>query len=183
MNIVPVQIRPHLIPFLYKEFEGIEVNHLNKKVKACKINPESSLGFMIMLSLQKCKLPVKTTGKYYVYLEIEPAIFSDSKLFNIAKGNNSFLEVPPALNNKINEILEDMFRIAFQYHTRGMLKANPNLQVRDAIAEFMTEYQLDEYGFNIESIRRLLDRGQKNKLSRLQHKGANRVLNYSKSMS
>ncbi|AGN89423.1 hypothetical protein LIT13_01245 [Flavobacterium psychrophilum] len=177
MNIVPVQIRPHLIPFFYKEFEGVEVNHLSKKVKACKVNSESALGFMIMLSLQKCKFPVKTTGKFYVYLEISPAIFSESKLFNIANGKNSFLEVPPYLNNKINEILEDIFRIAFQYQTRGMLKANPNLLVRDAIIEFMNEYQLDEYGFQVESIRRLLDRGQKNKLSRLQSKVANRVLN------
>ena len=60
-----------------------------------------------------------------------------------------------------------------------MLKANPNLLVRDAIIEFMNEYQLDEYGFNIESIRRLLDRGQECKLSRLQSKVANRVLNFS----
>lgn len=183
MNVVPVQIRPHLIPFFYKEFEGTEVNYLNQKVKACKINSKSTLGFMIMLSLQKTKLPIKTTGKYYVYLEISPAIFSEAKMFNIVNGSNSFLMVPPFLNNKINEILEDLFRIAFQYHTRGMLMGNPDLLVRDAIAAFMTEYQLDEYGFNIESIRRLLDRGQENKLKRLQSKVANRILDSEKSVS
>jgi len=114
-----------------------------------------------MLSLTKCKYPVKTSGEFYVYLHIEAAIFSESKMFTIINGKNSFLEVPEPLNNKINDYLEDLFRIAFQYNTKGLLKGNPDLLVRDAIAEFMTEYRLDEYGFNIESIRRLLDRGKK----------------------
>ena len=174
-NVVPIKIRPHLIPFFYKEFEGIEVDYLNKKVKACKINSESALGFMIMLSLKKCEFPVKTSGKYYVYLDISPAIFTEAKLFKIVNNQNSFLEVPEFLNKKINEILEDLFRVAFQYHTRGMLLGDPNMQVKDAISYFMKEYELDEYGFNIESIRRLLDRGKKHKLSRLQNKTANQI--------
>ena len=90
--------------------------------------------------------------------------------------------VPDYLNEKINEIFEDQFRLAFQYHTKGMLKANPDLLVKDAVSEFMIEYQMDEHGFNLESMRRLLNRGSDFKLKRFQNKISNRVLNY-KSMS
>jgi hypothetical protein len=176
MTIVPVKIRPHLIPFLFREFEGIEVNFLGKKVKACKITSASSLGFLIMLSLKKCKYPVKTDGKFYIHLQIEPAIFSESNMFNLVNGKNSFLEVPEPVNEKINNYLEDIFRIAFTYHSLGMKKSNPNIPVRETIAEFMTEYRLDEYGFNIESIRRLLDRGKENKISRMQNKSTHTIL-------
>ena len=180
MNIVPLKLRSHLIPFFYKEFEGVNVNYAGKIVKACKINSSSSLGFMIKTSLQKCDLPLKC-NKYYVYIT-----FSDDKkdceLYNVEKGRNSFLFVPDYLNEKINEIFEDQFRLAFQYHTKGMLKANPDLLVKDAVSEFMIEYQMDEHGFNLESMRRLLNRGSDFKLKRFQNKISNRVLNY-KSMS
>ena len=108
----------------------------------------------------------------------------DCDLYKVESGKNHFLYVPDHFNEKINNIFEDLFRIAFQYHTAGMLKANPNLLVQDAISSFMVEYEMDEYGFNIESVRRLLNRGAAKKLSRLQSKVSNRVLNFdSKNMS
>lgn len=176
MNIVPVKIRQHLIPFFLKEFEGIDGEYLNMKVKACKITTESSLGFMLLTSLQKSELPVKP-DKYYVYIT-----FSDSqpeaKLYKVEKGRNHFLKVPEHVNAKINNLIEDQFRIAFVFHTKGMLRAKPDLLVRDAISEFMVQYELDESGFDLESLRRILNRGDKFKMSRLQNKISNRVLNY-----
>jgi hypothetical protein len=176
MNIVPVKIRQHLIPFFLKEFEGIDGEYLNMKVKACKITTESSLGFMILTSLEKVEKPVKP-DKYYVYIT-----FSDTqpeaKLYKVEKGRSHFLKVPEYVNTKINNLIEDQFRIAFVFHTRGMLRARPDLLVRDAIAEFMVEYELDEAGFNLESLRRILNRGDKCKMSRLQNKISNRALNY-----
>ena len=174
MDLVPLHIRPHLIPFLFKELEGSEVLHLNKKVKACKVSSRSNLGFMIRTALQKTDKPVKC-GHYYVYLALDDD-FVDGKLYNVVNGKNSFLHVPEYQEKKINEILEDLFRMAFVYSTKGMLKNNKSLLVRDAIAEFMTEYQMDDYGFDLESVRRLLDRNSKYKLSRLQNQVSNRVL-------
>ncbi len=173
-NIVPLRIRKHLIPFFYKEFEGIDAVSLNMKVKACKINSKSSLGFMILTSLQKCDLPAKPT-KYYVYITFSDNDL-DAKLYKVEKGKNHFLKVPEHLNDKINDILEDQFRIAFQFMIKGMMIANPKILVRDAISEFMTEYEMDECGFNLESMRRLLNRGSNFKLARLQNKIANRIL-------
>lgn len=172
-NIVPLKVRKHLIPFFYKEFEGIEAECLNTKVKACKITSRSSLGFMILTSLQKCDIPAKPS-KYYIYITFSDNDL-DAKLYKVEKGRNHFLKVPDYLNEKINDILEDQFRIAFQFMTIGMIRANPKILVRDAIAEFMTEYEMDEFGYNLESMRRLLNRNSKHKLSRLQNKISNRV--------
>ncbi|MFY0481446.1 hypothetical protein ACI6PS_02475 [Flavobacterium sp. PLA-1-15] len=176
MNIVPVKIRQHLIPFFLKEFEGVDGQYLNMKVKACKITAESSLGFMLLTSLQKTENPIKP-DKYYVYITFSDTQ-TEAKIYKVEKGRNHFLRVPEEVNIKINNLIEDQFRIAFVFHTRGMLKASPDLLVRDAISEFMVEYELDESGFDLESLRRILNRGDKFKMSRLQNKISNRVFGY-----
>lgn len=175
-QVVPIKLRKHLIPFFYKEFEGKEAHYLDKKVKACKINDKSSLGFMLLTALEKCDIPIKP-NKYYVYITIS-GCSSQAKLYGIEKNKSHFLKVPEFVAEKINNIFEDHFRLAFIYHTSGMIKANPNLLVKDAISEFMVDYNLDEFGFELESMRRLLNRGSRFKLARLQSKISNRTLNY-----
>jgi len=70
MNIVPLEIRLHLIPFLYKEFEGVEYQYLKEKVKVCKIDAKSSFGFTVISTLKKVYYPVKPNSKFYVYIGI-----------------------------------------------------------------------------------------------------------------
>ena len=43
MNTIPVMIRPQLIPFLFKEFEGNEASYMEKKIKSVRFLPSSSL--------------------------------------------------------------------------------------------------------------------------------------------
>ena len=38
MKLIPVQIRPHLIPFLFKEMEGSEASYMEQKSKSIKIS-------------------------------------------------------------------------------------------------------------------------------------------------
>lgn len=166
--VVPVKINPHLIPFFYEEFEGIEANYTGTKVKACKINGRSSLGFLLMTALKESDVPVNIErSKFWVYItydqECPEAVFHFTQ-----KGKNQFLQVQKEVLQKINYILEDQFRIAFVYTVKGMLKADKTLLVRDAIQAFMVDYELDEFGFDLESLRRLLNRGSDQKLSRLQ---------------
>jgi len=176
--LVPVKIRKHLIPFFYKEFAGIEANYLGLNVKACQINMTSSVGFMIRTTLEKADVPVKG-DKYYLYLSMFNKE-TDSKLYNCVSGEKSWLKVPESVNEKINNILEDQFRIAFVYFVDGMMRGNKELLVKDAIAEFMIQYELDENGFDLESMRRLYNRSKENnhQMSRLQVKTSNRVKNY-----
>lgn len=129
---------------------------------------------MIRTALQKTDKPVKKAN-FYIHLEIDnydPV----GKMYSNVNGKNHFLYVPEYQEKKVNEILEDLFRLAFVYSTKGMLKNNKELKVREAISEFMTEYELDNYGFELESIRRLLNRNSKYKLSRLQNQVSNRFL-------
>jgi hypothetical protein len=182
--LVPVKIRKHLIPFFYKEFAGIEAYYLGKQVKACKINMASSLGFMLRTTLEKAELPAKG-DKFYLYFSMFDEE-KDSKLYNCVSGKKNWLKVPDKVNDKINDILEDQFRIAFVYFVEGLLRANKFLEgadneirVRQAIEEFMLDYELDESGFELESMRRLLDRTKESnhKMSRMQVKTTNRVKN------
>lgn len=180
-NIVPVKIRPHLIPFFYSEFEGVDAHNPTTKAKACKITKTSSLGFMLVTALRPTDTPAKP-NKYYIYITFEDDLF-DSKFYSVANGKNCFLEVPEFVNDQINNLLEDQFRIAFVYFVKGMLRSNPDLLVHEAISEFMVEYELDEYGFELESMRRILNRNSRFKLSRLQSKVTNRVFGYNKTVS
>lgn len=182
--LVPVKIRKHLIPFFYKEFAGIDARYFNKEVKACKINMTSSVGFMIRTTLEKADIPVKG-DKFYLYLSMFEEE-KDAKLYNCVSGKKSWLRVPDNVCEKINNILEDQFRISFIYFVEGMLRANKlrnmdtDILVREAISEFMIDYELDENGFDLESMRRLYNRGKEegHKMSRLQVKTSNRVKNY-----
>ena len=182
-TLVPVKIRKHLIPFFYKEFAGIEAKYFGKEVKACQINMTSSLGFMLKVTLEKADVPIKS-DKYYLYL----SMFDEDQdgLYNCVSGKKNWLHVPEHVCTQINNILEDQFRIAFVYFVEGILRANKMLKLdkdillKEAISEFMIDYELDECGFNLESMRRLYDRTKEedHKISRLQVKTSNRVKNY-----
>jgi len=182
-NIIPVKIRPHLIPFFYKEFRGVEAYYLNKKVKACKINITSSIGKMFKITLEKAGFPEKI-DKFNIYISVSERNSStekfEAKIYKCVSGKYAFLKVPEKVANDINDILEDQFRIAFVARVSGALQYAPSITVKEVIEDFMIEYKLDEYGYQLRSLRTLYNRSI-NKgalLSRMQSKFSNRVLNY-----
>mgnify|MGYP001034430429 CR=1 FL=1 len=177
-SIVPVKIRKHLIPFFYKEFKGKEAFYLDKKVKACKINMTSSIGKMFRITLEKSDYPVKVE-KFNMYISISDNVVS-GQMYQCVSGQYSFLKVPEKVAEDLNDILEDQFRIAFVYTVQTAIKYAPNLKIKDIISDFMIEYKLDEYGYRLESMRTLYNReiSKNNKMSRMQSKASNRVLNY-----
>lgn len=180
-SVVPIQIRKHLIPYFYKEFQGIEANYLNKKVKAAKINMNSSIGFLLQVTLEKSDKPV-VADKFTMFISVtnfDGVRSADAKIFKCVSGKHSFLRVPDQINNRINDLLEDQFRVAFVSYIEGRLESDRKLKVRDAIIQFMEKYELDESGFEMRSLWRLLNREQKKeRLSRMQNMSTNRVLNY-----
>jgi hypothetical protein len=91
---------------------------------------------------------------------------------------DKFLMVPLQVIENINDILEDHFRIAFQFHSRGMLKANSELTQEDVVSDFMAEYEMDNYGFKMDSMIKILQRGKNNKLSKLQKKTTHKHRNF-----
>jgi|JI7StandDraft_1071085.scaffolds.fasta_scaffold05448_6 hypothetical protein len=168
MNIVPLELRPHLIPFLYKEFEGVEYQYLKEKVKVCKVDTRSTFGFTIITTLKKVDYPVKPNSKFYVYIGFNVDGIT-AKMYKLENYEDTFLMVPDCVKENINDILEDQFRMAFQFHSRGMMKADKTLKLKDVVADFMQEYEMDEYGFELASMLKVLSRGKEHKLSRIQN--------------
>jgi hypothetical protein len=178
--IVPVQIRKHLIPFFFKEFEGEQQTYLEKEVTAIKISSRSSLGKLIRMFTIKAETPAQTRF-YQLYLSVEETPEGkvlEGTAYSFESGTNSFLQLPQDATKVINELMEDIFRISFIYYVDGYMKDDSS-RLSDAIYKFIDMYDLLECGFDFEAMRQLYYREKKKdcKLSRLQIRTANRVYN------
>ncbi len=175
--LVPVHIKPYLVPFFFKEMEGTEARYLNKRVKAVKIIRASALGNIIRTLLAKSDLPSRFE-KISIFLQIQESVKKEYKgtIFKTASGNNSFLKVPEEVNEIINDLLEEYFRIGFIYYMEGYLHANPKGKIRPAIEEFMNIYDLYDFGFTSQSFRVLYyrEKNKKQKLTRIQYRPSNK---------
>jgi len=178
---VPAQIRPHLIPFLFKELEGSEACYMARTTKSIKIYPFSSLGKFFYAQMAD----YGTIGKkdqFIIYLTIERKslnVYSGLLYASINSVNEQLYLLEPQVK-EINNLLEDLFRISYIYYVDGYLEHHPSGEVRQGINRFMEKYDLEELGFNNESLRQLYyrekDKGAK--ISRMQYQSATRVLNF-----
>lgn len=180
-NIVPVNIRPHLVPFLYLEFEGIQANYLNTKVKAAKISTRTTLGKIIRLLAEKSEKPLKPQ-KYNIYLSIrntETTTFF-GHVYKCQSGTNTFLRLPHEACKLLNDHLEDVFRNTLVSFVLGYTTKKETGDITQAINIFLDSFNLREYGFSEPTIRRLYNRDLKREglLGRLQNPISNRFLNY-----
>jgi len=178
MNIVPVDIRPHLVNFLMREFEGIEANYYGKRVKSCKLNNNSILGFIFRLMLEKSTFSQKNIHQFKFFLHVQEFSPKSSRgqIYKVQSGKTSFLKVPENQANDFNDILENLFRISFIYYVKGYATHSNNQQIKEAILSFMDIYSLYDFDYNEESLRRLYNRYSKGLiLKRLQHKPSKRT--------
>ncbi|MHA3788314.1 hypothetical protein ACX0HA_08910 [Flavobacterium hauense] len=182
MSVVPVNIRPHLIPFFFLEFEGKEASYCGKTVTAVKISTSSSLGKMIRLFMLKVEKPAKV-DHYNLFLSVadnpEGGKQYEGNYFKYVSGANSFLELPADVNREINNLLEDIFRLSFIFFVDGFMhNGKPN--ITKGIDFFIDKYDLLEFGFCNEKLRQLYyrERSKDRRLSRMQMRPANRVTNF-----
>jgi hypothetical protein len=182
-QVIPVKIRPHLVQFFYNEFKGKEARYLNKQVKACNISMTSSIGKLFRITLEKSGYPVKKIESFNLFISISETCSEKNiaKIYKVESGRNSFLKVPEKVADLLNDVLEDQFRIVFVSTVKGAMKYSENITIKEVISDFMTEYSLDDFGYQLETLRTLYNRTVKKKhlLSRLQSKNSNLVLNYS----
>jgi len=181
MSIVPVHIRPHLIPFFFKEFDGKDANYLGQKVKAIRVSTSSSLGRMMRLFMVKVEKPTKVVDHYQLYLSVADKPGGgkeyDGNYYKFESGSRSFLELPADTNKEINNLLEDIFRVAFMSFMEGYMMAHGAV-INSGINEFIDKYDLLEVGLSVDSMRQLHYREKKKaKLARLQVRPSNRVAN------
>ncbi|WZL88335.1 hypothetical protein VS868_12080 [Salinimicrobium sp. 3283s] len=174
-SVVPVHITPHLVPFFFEEFEGIEAMYLNKRVKAAKISTKKPLGRMIRLLIEHSPSPVKPE-KFHMYLSVQDREQSKNffgQFYKCESGKNTWLRLPEVAVQLINDHLEETFRTSMMYFVLGHITENDSGQIRKAVDLFLIKYDLYEHGFENESMRRYYYRVMKEGylLKKMQHEG------------
>lgn len=171
MPHVPVHIKPHLVAFFFKEMKGEEINYLNFKAKAITLAFSSSLSKFLRIALQKADVPVKLDN-YRILLSISDKREYKGSIYKLTDGRKHFLSLPEEINADINNLLEDIFRIAFVYYILGRAESGDKNCITQAIYKFIETYELFECGFDVESMRRYYYREINNNdlLSRLAKK-------------
>ncbi|AXP79196.1 hypothetical protein CJ739_96 [Mariniflexile rhizosphaerae] len=180
-SIIPVNIRPHLVPFLYQEFEGIEENYLDSRVKAAKISTRTVLGKIIRLLAEKSEKPLKAKS-YNVFLSVRNKESCDffGSVYKYQSGSYSFLRLPEEGCRLLNDHLEDTFRLVLVSFVLGYVTKKEQGDVAEALNIFLDSFNLREFGYSEPTIRRMYDRELQSGaiLKRLQKSISNRVLNY-----
>ena len=177
---IPVKLRDHLIPFLFKGMDGVSASHEGQKVKMVRLLPSSSLGNYLynVIDYEK-KSNDFPNDNFLLYLSIEKKtsfVFSGT-VYVDKKGVKSELLLCLDKIREINNLLEDIFRTALVSFIEGMRYAK--IPVRKGVAAFMELYNLYEYGFELETLRKIYYE-QKNKtvLNRFQVRSSNKVVGF-----
>lgn len=166
MKLSPINIRPHLIPFLIKELSGVEVFIEKKHIKICKIENSSSLGFLFKLVLNEEDFNTYAQFKFFFKLDKSNIKFSKGMIYMRIRDNKfRCVRVLPEKAKKINDILEDVFRISFNYFIKGYLQNDDD--IRKGVDAFMLQYELDEYEYEEDQMEKIFMRGKDNMLNKL----------------
>nr|WP_317631381.1 hypothetical protein [uncultured Flavobacterium sp.] len=180
MELAPLKIRMHLVPFFFTESKGNAIIMGNRKVKAVVFSPfVSSMGKLIKLFLEQVQAPMDFESLNLV-LEITPNDPDKYKgaVYKKNKAGNCLLRLPEHINNDINDIFEDMFRMAFVNYIDGCVDNNTDSVIVYAIDKWIEKYDLLEVGYCNDTLRRLYYREkEKGCLSRFQNKKSNTILN------
>ena len=183
-ELITVNVRPHLVSFLYQELIGeVEAVYDNKKVKLAKISKSSILGQLITVFKQKAKATNtdKITG-YSVFLKLidkeEPSgVFHEKK-----QTSNSILQLMEEDVILINNYLESIYDTSLVEFVKGYSKSSTAYHkgVVKAVEEFMIVHNL----FDTETDPMALVRRyytaikKKHSLSKLQNQIGNRSKYY-----
>lgn len=171
-QVIPVYIKPELIPFLIREFQGTEARYFNQLVKAVDIDVRTPFGSFIRLQMDKLDYPIKDISKYNMFLKIRDNEYHQSKnfgrLYSYTKGNNHFLHLPKYAVDNINEYLNCVFKTSiFNYLEAWNEHSNKGLI--DGVFAFMEKYDLLETDINPESLRRSYYRWKEKKDGKLRY--------------
>jgi len=156
-TLVPVTIKPHLVPFLYQHFKGETARINNKRVKSVVVDTRTPFGKMIrFLAKQKPKKKgCDTTYSIFFSLEEFPRgrkYFG--QFYKYESGQNSFLHFDPEAIEFINAELEDHLNTSMMFFLLGWHQKEGEQGLAKGIQRFCVKYDLFEYGYDVAAIRR-----------------------------
>ena len=176
---VPVLIRPQLVPFLFKEFEGKQAHYDCRTVKSVVFLPSSSITSYLYTQINYTKNTLKQ-DKFLFYFTVDQKIqktFSGTVYID-KEGVKETLYMTEQKVRDFNNLLEDMFRVSMIFYVDACVEV-AGMSVPKALEKFIDKYDLYEVGFDIEALRVLYFREKKtSNLYRFQSKSANRVMNF-----
>ena len=170
---IPLKIKPHLLSFLYEEFEGKEAKYEGTKALSINFQPHSSLSKFIRKDFE-----FKKNTNLFLYIKIENnGLKKTGQVYQKYKGTIEPLIVSTQLANDFNALIEDMFRLSLNYYLKGLIDQGSSLV--DAIWKFINKYNLLECGYDYDNIRQLYYRSvSRPSLKRFQVQTSNRFANH-----
>ncbi len=156
-TLIPIHIKPHLIPFLFKKLKCVDCEYEGKRVKAAKVTNSTSLGRFVRILLEKSQQKVncdKRAQTFFLVSERAKTLPVMRTEYKYEDGRNGFLFMPPAGELLVNEYLEEEFDTAIMFFIHARHQAEGERSLDSAIIEFFEEYDLEEFNFNILRIRR-----------------------------
>lgn len=156
--LVPVYIKPYLVPFLYQHFKADEKAQINgKKVKSVIIDKRTNFGKTIRLLVKKThqKEDCVTTPTFFFSIQ-EKQEKDDyfGVIYNSQDGRSSYLEMPEEgvlfINERLEEkLLECMMFFIYGYHSKEGKKG-----LMKGIDIFLDKYNLYDHGYDVAAVRR-----------------------------
>ena len=156
-TLVPVTIKPHLIPFLYQHFKGDTARINNKSVKSVVIDTRTPFGKMIRFLAKKSSQKKGCDITYSIFFSLEEfprhrKYFG--QFYRYESGVNSFLLFDQEGIDYINSELEDQLNTSMMFFLLGWHQNDGELGLAKGIQLFCVKYDLFEYGYDVAAIRR-----------------------------
>lgn len=179
-ELVPVEIRSHLIPFFFHEMEGTFASYNGEKVNMIKLKCSSSLANYLYTQIDYNRADHKYPyDSFLLYLSVQTNQFyvMSGKVYIDKKGIKSELLMPLSKVREFNGLLEDVYRTNLVSYVDGFKDAGS--QVSKGVDSFMVKYNLYEYGFEYQSLRKIYYEQKKTSLlNRFQNRASNKVLGF-----
>jgi hypothetical protein len=163
IQILPVYVPGFLVPFIKKELDGITILEENGEFTNILIEPNSILGIFLRRRIKpdyKVKhyrmaiYTKKISGTHAFSIDI-----LEHQLNGMFKIDLSFSEL-----EELYKFLRYSFMMSFYFYIKGYISKNQliiknnkstSLGIRESIRQFIDEYDLLEYGFSENQMRRL----------------------------
>lgn len=156
-TVIPVKIKPHLIPFLFKELKMEEITHEGEKVKAVKVDNYTYFGRFIRLLIEKSSKKIKCDEPPQILFIIanDPRLSAFmNKDYVSADGRGAFLCLPKSGEQLINEYLQQKFDIACMFFIFSRHQTGAEDPLNKIIEDFLVQYNLEEFDYDISAVRR-----------------------------
>lgn len=157
MNHVPAIIQPHLIPFIYEEFQGGDVYYEVGVSKDIALYKSGSIG-QILFRLIDAKPDER---KIWLKIQVVPSRLRSHNYAFLSFDRSSAIHIPATDLRLINDLLEDILSTALVYYVLGRLKDDETKdRVQKAVVEFMSRYNLFDFEFTVQQMRQIYYRSK-----------------------